>query len=213
MRKFTVFVVVIALLAFGGKVVAAIDNGNIYTGCLNPGGNILKVAIGDEPAKPCVDDQLQISWSAEGPQGPPGAHGLSQGYMTDLGDVILNPDDPAKELMVLILPPGNYISNITVHGSYYPDGGFPKDTHAYLDCFVEANGEMKSGHFGNNLQGVEAVVFTFGFTLNEESEVITSCVIDSIADDSQVVTIHRSNWTAIQVDNLIRQPSLYAEGE
>ena len=71
------------------------DGGDTYTGCLTAGGKIVKVAIGDEPAKPCRtgksgrddddddDDrgrrgELQISWNATGADGlpgPPGAPG------------------------------------------------------------------------------------------------------------------------------------------
>jgi hypothetical protein len=46
-----------------------------YTGCLNHGGNLNKVAIGDEPASPCHGHSFQISWNAQGPPGPPGEQG------------------------------------------------------------------------------------------------------------------------------------------
>ena len=47
---------------------------NIYTGCLNSGGSIINVAIGDEPAKPC-NNLLRISWNEQGIQGKTGATG------------------------------------------------------------------------------------------------------------------------------------------
>jgi hypothetical protein len=49
-----------------------------YTGCLNNGGNINKVAIGDSPSSPCKGNQLQISWNEEGPQGDPGPPGICE---------------------------------------------------------------------------------------------------------------------------------------
>ena len=71
------------LLAFGAAVIVAIGagfalangGGNMYTGCLTSGGAINKVAIGEDPARPCEDDQTEISWNEEGPQGPIGPAG------------------------------------------------------------------------------------------------------------------------------------------
>lgn len=51
------------------------DSGMTYTGCLNAGGNINKVAIGNSPAKPCSGNQKMITWNAVGPQGPEGPTG------------------------------------------------------------------------------------------------------------------------------------------
>jgi hypothetical protein len=210
MRKLTIFVVIIALLTLGGTAIAAMDDhNNTYTGCLNSGGNILKVAIGEEPAKPCEDDQMQISWNEQGPQGlsgpmgpqgPPGEPGLSKGYWTSKGDsdLTLEPSDQPTEVMKLTLPSGDYISDITVHASYYPGGSFPADDHAFLECFVEANGEPVTGNFGTTLQGLESTSLTFPIQLgNGESDVITYCEV--VISDNESITIHRANWTTIQV--------------
>lgn len=64
---------VIAVVAFSGVAYGEM-HGMTYTGCLNNGGNINKVAVGESPAKPCEDDQMQISWNAEG---QPGVIGLA----------------------------------------------------------------------------------------------------------------------------------------
>jgi hypothetical protein len=48
---------------------------NVYTGCLNPGGQLKSVAIGDQPLKACEINETEISWSMTGPQGPPGVDG------------------------------------------------------------------------------------------------------------------------------------------
>jgi hypothetical protein len=71
------------LLAFGAAVIVAIGagfalangGGNTYTGCLTMGGAINNVAIGEDPARPCRDDQTEISWSEEGPPGADGQDG------------------------------------------------------------------------------------------------------------------------------------------
>lgn len=46
-----------------------------YTGCLTKGGDIVNVAIGSLPKKPCNDNQKQISWNEIGPEGPAGPQG------------------------------------------------------------------------------------------------------------------------------------------
>ena len=49
-----------------------------YTGCLTNGGSIINVAIGEQPAKPCSVNQIEIAWNETGPKGedgPPGPQG------------------------------------------------------------------------------------------------------------------------------------------
>jgi hypothetical protein len=214
MRKITIFGVIIALLAFGGTALALMENDNTYTGCLNPGGNIHSVAIGNEPARPCVDDQLQISWNSEGPPGPRGEPGVSKGFATSFGDIDIFPNDEPQPVMELTLPEGDYISTITIHASYYIDGYYPKDEHAYIDCYSEKDdGAPVAGDFGTTLQGQETTSLTFPISLDEDGEVITYCEVGHISEDTQKITINRGNWTAIQVDTLDRQLPLYSESE
>ena len=66
MRRTLILFSVVALGALGGVSVAATgsdDGGNTYTGCLNKGGVITNVAIGDQPLKSCAANQVRISWS------------------------------------------------------------------------------------------------------------------------------------------------------
>ena len=70
MKRFS-FSLVLVLLA----AAAASANDIQYTGCLNRGGNIHQVAVGEVPAKPCPGNSVQISWNAEGPSGRPGEPG------------------------------------------------------------------------------------------------------------------------------------------
>jgi hypothetical protein len=46
-----------------------------YTGCLNNGGSITRVAIGTSPNGSCSPNETQISWNSTGPAGPPGPAG------------------------------------------------------------------------------------------------------------------------------------------
>lgn len=61
-----------ALAVFFGGVVYASAQGETFTGCLTPGGDLKNVALGDGPAKGCTGSSVEVSWNAEGPQGPPG---------------------------------------------------------------------------------------------------------------------------------------------
>lgn len=64
-------------LVTGGVVMAQGGSGtDSFTGCLTNGGSLTKVAVGDEPAKPCKGNQLQVTWSQTGPPGAPGADGI-----------------------------------------------------------------------------------------------------------------------------------------
>ena len=72
-----VFVVVMAILVLVGVGAIFADSHDTYTGCLGPGGNLNKVAVGSEPVHGvCPDDHEQISWNETGPAGPPGADGV-----------------------------------------------------------------------------------------------------------------------------------------
>lgn len=46
-----------------------------YTGCLNSGGSITRVAIGTSPKGSCSPNETQISWNTAGPPGPAGPLG------------------------------------------------------------------------------------------------------------------------------------------
>jgi len=71
-------VIVVVLLVGGvlaGVAIGQID-GDQYTGCLNSGGQIKNVAIGDEPLMPCKSNEAQISWNETGPPGADGPQGI-----------------------------------------------------------------------------------------------------------------------------------------
>ena len=61
--KFSIFV--LALLVLSAGIVQA--GSQTFTGCLTKGGAIIKVAIGDAPARPCTFKQEQISWTFADP--------------------------------------------------------------------------------------------------------------------------------------------------
>ena len=48
---------------------------DVYTGCVGPGGNLIHVAVGMEPKKPCKGPFTEVTWNEAGPAGPPGLDG------------------------------------------------------------------------------------------------------------------------------------------
>lgn len=65
MKKRTVFLVVailLAILVVAGMGLAKGEKEEKYTGCLNSGGEIKNVAVGDRPLKPCSTNETEISW-------------------------------------------------------------------------------------------------------------------------------------------------------
>jgi hypothetical protein len=78
------FVLVAVLAMTAGQLFPVFgqgDGGDQYTGCLNKGGQIKNVAVGDQPLKPCRSNETEISWNETGPQGL-SAYGvaLGEGY-------------------------------------------------------------------------------------------------------------------------------------
>ena len=73
-RRVAVTGVLVAAAMLGG-LSAAPAEATTYTGCLNSGGEIKRVAIGNVPKGSCSPNETQISWNSDGPAGPPGPPG------------------------------------------------------------------------------------------------------------------------------------------
>ena len=73
-------VVALSLLVVG--VASAQDT--TFTGCLTRYGMLIKVAVGDEPARPCRKEHTQVTWNAQGEKGDPGDKG-DKGDQGDMG--------------------------------------------------------------------------------------------------------------------------------
>lgn len=89
--KYTRIIVLTALAALliTGIALAMGDNGNTYTGCLDPGGTVIHIGIGDQPLKECAPTHTQISWNETGPAGADGVAGA------DGADGLEGPEGPA----------------------------------------------------------------------------------------------------------------------
>ena len=74
-RLFGLPVAAAVILGLVGASAAAAADGDTYSGCINPTGYLVNVAIGDEPSKPCNGDATQIQFNQTGPQGPQGGIG------------------------------------------------------------------------------------------------------------------------------------------
>jgi hypothetical protein len=97
--------VVLLLVTTMAGAIAQTDepDSNTYSGCLTRLGTIIKVAIGEEPARPCTHRQTLISWNEQGipgemgvtgPVGPQGEQGIPgpKGDKGDQGDPGLQGD-------------------------------------------------------------------------------------------------------------------------
>ena len=62
----------LAIAAVLGGLTSGRAEADTYTGCLNAGGEIKRVAIGTSPKGGCSPNETQISWNASGPAGPAG---------------------------------------------------------------------------------------------------------------------------------------------
>ncbi|HET7236882.1 MAG TPA: hypothetical protein VFK59_10680 [Actinomycetota bacterium] len=71
----TLSALVLAIGALGIGVASGQATGDTYTGCLQPSGKLVKVAIGTEPTSLCKGSAVQVSWNQTGPQGSQGAQG------------------------------------------------------------------------------------------------------------------------------------------
>ncbi len=63
-------------------------NADTLTGCLNPGGQIISVAVGDTPARPCRANQTQVSLQVGNGNGGGGKSGVFEfeGFTTETID-------------------------------------------------------------------------------------------------------------------------------
>jgi hypothetical protein len=78
----------LAIGALGVGVASGQSTGDTYTGCLQPSGKLVKVAVGTDPTSPCQGSAVQVSWNQTGEQGAPGPQGPSgpQGPLGPQGD-------------------------------------------------------------------------------------------------------------------------------
>ena len=58
-RSMLAAVVVVVLLVFGNSA-----NAETLTGCLKTNGQLTRIAVGDDPAQPCTDNQAEVSLGA-----------------------------------------------------------------------------------------------------------------------------------------------------
>ena len=68
-------VVTLTLGLLAGGLALAQGQGDTYSGCINPNGNLVNVAVGAEPDAPCNKNATRITWNETGPRGPKGARG------------------------------------------------------------------------------------------------------------------------------------------
>lgn len=205
-KRIPILIAVIALVAAGGIAAGSMHGDDvIYTGCLTRGGNIIKVAIGEEPAQPCADDHTLIKWNAQGPSGPPGPSGVSEAFATNNGDVHFTATGNEVDVMALDLPAGNFVSNVTIQVSYLGEGSIV----CRYDAITPAGRfELGGYRFGGPAMS-ETHAHTFDFWLDENTQVVVTCT-PWFMEDPPVgdILINSAFWTVIKVDTVTYQPPL-----
>ena len=121
MKKIISLMLVLTLLV-GSTVVMVMAQGEpeSFTGCLTAGGTLTRLAVGDEPAQPCSDGQMEISWNSAKIPVIDERPSLS----THLCNAMLLPGDAPLDVMVLEIPEGDWMGTISIQtGGLGPCGG------------------------------------------------------------------------------------------
>lgn len=97
-----------AVVVFFGGVVYAYARGEVFTGCLTPGGDLKNVQLGTEPTSPCKGSSVQVSWNVQGPIGPQGPQGPEGPEGPDGPEGPQGPAGPNSPVLsvFLVLAPG-----------------------------------------------------------------------------------------------------------
>jgi hypothetical protein len=74
-RLFSALLASVVAVGLVGAGAAVAQDGDTYAGCISPTGNLINVAVGDEPTQPCDAAATQITFNETGPQGEAGQQG------------------------------------------------------------------------------------------------------------------------------------------
>ena len=194
--------VLISGLVVGGFAVAQPDEVE-FTACVkNNNGQMRLVDSGDD----CRTSEYPVTWNQAGQPGPPGPSGQSRGYSAGVGDTLISVGGPPVDLMVLDVPAGDYVMNLSLTAR--AEGG----SAAGADCrfFEEApDGSridltgVKVGLFGvfadSGLQQIESTAFTSLLRFHPvDAKLVLVC--ESLPQSEEDLFIFSANWTVIEVD-------------
>lgn len=163
-------------------------------------GDVVLTNDGKVPGKPFQDLQMQIDELREQMQ-----NSTFKGYFTADGDISLYQENQFVDVLVLNLPEGSYVSNMTLSVSSLPKRAY------YLDCKFknDLTGVDLTGLFGVSFAHPQQLAHTWGFNLFEDSSVVLTCLHyhESVTPYVSKSIIHRAEWTVVKVDELDWQPS------
>jgi len=74
-RLFSALLASVVAVGLVGAGAAVAQDGDTYGGCISPTGDLINVAVGNEPSQPCDADATQITFNETGPQGEAGPQG------------------------------------------------------------------------------------------------------------------------------------------
>jgi len=183
------------------------DSSGVYHGCFKKSDGNIRII--DSNATSCSSNEIEMTWSQQGPPGQPGAPGTagqtgprgpSDAYVKDqkgsFGAVTISTTAPTTILTLSALPPGNYVVNSSAAIS--GPSGF-----AVTSCkLTNGTGSSLSAAFQASTGGGTGFTFAVipvstSFTLAATTDVNVSCLTSAANVISQP-----SVMTAIKVDAL-----------
>ena len=131
--------------------------------------------------------------------------GIAKAYSVNSGSTVISTD---TEVMSIDLPPGDYVSNISL-GFRYTYAGFEADAWAFVDCGIYADGNFTGYGLGGNVCGIMGHSTTQILSLTSDSTTVTlRCELGSeccgeycTACANEVdLELLSGSWTLIRVD-------------
>jgi hypothetical protein len=176
---------------------------------------------------PCTKREIPITWNQTGPpgpkgdkgdQGPPGPSGpsgLSEVFWTRPGGKDLTVSDYENERYVdvaaLDLPAGPFISILTFHVQYFPDGA-PSGPRATVHCeyyctSTSCDPALGGWSIGGDALGQETIAHMFHLWLPESSRVLVHCT-PRFSDPTALgdIRVHHIGWAVIPFGTTHVQP-------
>jgi hypothetical protein len=135
--------------------------------------------------------------------------GIANAYSVNSGYTEITTDPEVTEVMSIDLPPGDYVSNISLDFRYTYFGGFEADAWAFVECKIYAYGDETGYGLGGNVCGQMGHSTTQVLSLDGGPTTVTlECVLGSeccgenctACVDNVPLELLGGSWTLIRVD-------------
>ena len=189
MKSWVIPVALMVLLLAGGLAAAlAQGESTCLTGCLTPGGTLVKVAVGPSPAGPCSAEQTEVTWGVSDPIDD------RQSYWTHLCNVILEDEDQVPTVvMSLDLPAGVWLAQVSIQagplgpcGGGHPLQGEQRDGNYH--CWLEGGTTFLGGHPASSRSGEFRTLAWSAPVILEEAATVT-VVCEALFGDGAALSV------------------------